>query len=747
MQTQWFYDKAFTDEQILWATYHELAHFFDFAEDHRAILGKFDDIQKNARETGSILGEKFSQANPQMDKDRVASYFEQKPLDPSNPERGTMNAFELRAYQIHHEFWNIMDDIYVNSLVERRKPTYGKGGIHQDEVTRLYREQLFRDSDFSKLPRHKQFIYTILRKDMVPDEEVSIRAEIQELFNHKYPIFGKEYTVFEIIKMIKSESTRGKKASMRYIVLENTLYPVFKKLLEQDIADWNEEMTEPDSSENEDSGKEKQNGDQEDRSEDQGSSGQEGTKQDQDTTGENGGENEQSEDSASQEDIDKEGQDAQWDGSDSQSENNDTQKNSNGSQQSDRSSDGGQGTENFDSSSKEKSFQENLDDTFNPSNQSSINNGPVMPRPVDNPEDIKKIIDEILKGRVEFKQQQEDKEKNKKPPTESTEERTDRLKAERDKKWCQEFDVDYETLQEYEAIEKKIKPYLATLDQLWQRIIYGQSRAQIIRDVGYFREGSDMDIDEAINEFPKILGGELDQVRIMTRDQTVREFVYRPELIRVRFIGDCSGSMTGDRREVLREAYVLLMTSLRRFESYLNLTRGRTKSNLSIDTEVWLFGSDADRVKTFRQQRNYQQERADIIRAFAQTDTGLGGTRDDIALSAINQSIDQGLETAIRSKKIMELVFELTDGGTNSKGINAAKSALNDLEAKGVIARAFQIGETNEDEQDIFQNIWNTDINGSSLKDSRGEIIGSQIENLIPALTKALAHYLSRIEL
>ena len=96
---------------------------------------------------------------------------------------------------------------------------------------------------------------------------------------------------------------------------------------------------------------------------------------------------------------------------------------------------------------------------------------------------------------------------------------------------------------------------------------------------------------------------------------------------------------------------------------------------------------------------------------------------------------------------MMELVFEVTDGGTNEEGIYSAKKAIVGLEQKGVIARAFQIGTTNESEQEVFNGVWNTDLDGQSSRERRGEIVGADIKNLIPALARALAKHLSQVKL
>lgn len=729
MNTQWFFDRKFSDEQLIWATYHELAHFYDFAEDHRAILGKFESIGQQARETGGKLAEKFRATIPPERTAEFEKYFEQQPMDPERPERGTMNRFEAQAYGIHHEFWNIMDDIYVNSLVAKRKPVYSKGGAHTEDVKRLYREQLFKGNDLSNLPRHKQYMYALIRQVMVPDEDVLVNDEIRETLARTLKISGKEKTASEIVReYVQSPGSIGRKAGVRYLGIEVSLEPIFLELLSKDLEEWEPKL--PEKKENEEKEK-SQNGESGEQKKDDG-----GEKQESKTGGEDTKE--------------EKGEDG-------------------GEQGKKQSGDDGKSQKEEGNGQSRKPMAENIDDAFNPAKKEngkpqegkpgeSGGDGPTMPRPIQSPEDLKNILDVLNKGKKEWQEARRKKEaeKAKKPKTE--EELKNELDVLRKKQfaeqWAKEFEMTPEAFEqaerEYEETEREIRPYLAALDLLWQRIIYGKSRENVQEAASRFKTGIDIDIDEVVRQFPEIATRELDKVRVMTRTETVREFVERPELIRVRFVGDASGSMDDERRKILKQAFVLIFTSLRRFETFLNLSRGRTKSKLSVDTEAWVFGDEAHQVKPFRGKTSrYEREKAATVASFAGLGKNRGGTRDDRALLAIHESITPEEARNIKAKKIMELVFELTDGGTSSRGIANAKRALADLDEKGVITRAFQIGTTDADEQATFEDVWNTSADGMLLakEKQRGHIVGAELKNLVPTLTAALAKYLGRVKL
>ena len=80
------------------------------------------------------MADKYSRTAGHAQPEVMDKWLKQEQIDPKRSERGTMNAFERIAYGIHHEFWNIMDDVYVNSLVAKRKPMYGESGKHASAV-------------------------------------------------------------------------------------------------------------------------------------------------------------------------------------------------------------------------------------------------------------------------------------------------------------------------------------------------------------------------------------------------------------------------------------------------------------------------------------------------------------------------------------------------------------------------------------------------------------------------------------
>ncbi len=93
------------------------------------------------------------------------------------------HAEKLRNKKRYAIFDNCFDDIKMNRSVLKKAPVLEK------TEENLYKENLFTESDFTKLPKHLQFSYAILREARLPDEECAVapdvRAKIDELKNKR----------------------------------------------------------------------------------------------------------------------------------------------------------------------------------------------------------------------------------------------------------------------------------------------------------------------------------------------------------------------------------------------------------------------------------------------------------------------------------------------------------------------------------------------------------------------------------
>jgi len=81
-----------------------------------------------------------------------------------------------------------------------------------------------------------------------------------------------------------------------------------------------------------------------------------------------------------------------------------------------------------------------------------------------------------------------------------------------------------------------------------------------------------------------------------------------------------------------------------------------------------------------------------------------GGTSDHTALNLVERQIDQGLQQAIKDRKRLELLIEITDGETSDSKLTI--EALNRLNKAGVILGAIRIESDQGLKSNIFETIW-----------------------------------------
>lgn len=125
------------------------------------------------------------------------------------------------------------------------------------EAERLYREKLWPEQDLTDKPKHLQFMYSILRTTMVPDEGVTVDPKVTEAIESLRTVKGKGGKTKDIIRMVtdpRVDPLLALKLSQKYIE------PVIERLFEEDVR----EQKEKSKGEGEDGTPEKQQGDPQD---------------------------------------------------------------------------------------------------------------------------------------------------------------------------------------------------------------------------------------------------------------------------------------------------------------------------------------------------------------------------------------------------------------------------------------------------------------------------------------------------
>ena len=806
---EWFAEREYEKDQVLWACLHELAHFRELIDDLEGEKHERLHMLAKAKEMAKILEKKWEDKHGEKNPRHVENMKRQKniPFIPGE----TMSDLEKQVFKYYSSFYNVLRDVFVNNYVSRKAPAFDRKVEGGQSVERLYKERLFPETDYrtqkikqrtpivtvaeisgvieteveQPLPQHLQFMYKIIREEMIPEEEAIVSEEVVEIMSRKIKYKGRTYTAQEIVSnFMKPRAGRDTKLTTRTEITSKTIEPLFDELLKKDLEGW--EVPDLPPQQNENKQDEKQNekekspvedvldeilNNQQKESDQKDGDSKEGennkvtdeidnkNEKDESEEGEDGDEKKEDSD-----DLDEAFDKAFNKEKGSKDESEEKSESSDAEEGKENSKDEKDGEEGFMQSeagqSKSGEIEEDQDsNNGKPAKQNSevtpvsgeaSNEGEQIASSSEIPfeEYYKKqeenSIDQFDEKQIDAfieKKEKEEEEENKKREEEererakSAEQKKKEFQEKLDKEFCKANKLDPVTLKDFRRIQDEVRPYMDELSHLWSHIIYGSSKESEYDVVGHFSTGSQIDIRKVIKDFPEIKkGGQEARVYKKMIEEVVP--VEKPELIRVRLVGDTSGSMGGEKLETLKKVVVLMLSSLAEFNDRLARMRKQTKSKTWADTEVWKFDSDFKCIKPLAKNPEGSDE-IDIIKSFTHL-YAQGGTENTRVLETISESIPDEDVTKIQRGKIMDIVLEITDGVPNNPA--TTQVAIRALEQKGVIIRAFQIG-ADQYEVESFKQIWN-----DSLK-NRGEVVGNDISQLIPAVVASLKEYLSDVRL
>ncbi len=127
-----------------------------------------------------------------------------------------------KAHWLH--IWeNCRTDIKGNRAIIQFAPS-----LHGD-MQAVYAEKLWPETDFTDKPKHLQFMYAILRRAMLPHEEVTIDPEVQQAIDDLRHVKGKD--VIALSTDPRQDPLLALRLSERYIE------PAIQKLHEKDMEE------------------------------------------------------------------------------------------------------------------------------------------------------------------------------------------------------------------------------------------------------------------------------------------------------------------------------------------------------------------------------------------------------------------------------------------------------------------------------------------------------------------------------
>ena len=325
----------------------------------------------------------------------------------------------------------------------------------------------------------------------------------------------------------------------------------------------------------------------------------------------------------------------------------------------------------------------------------------------------------------------------------SPKEREDYLSKKQQEQFDEENGISSDERDIYESVKARIDKPRKEMRNFWKNLI-GKSIEYESQRVDQQRRGK-LNVNDFINNYAQITEsqkrGDNREMDIYSRNELEAIPVEKPEKIEISLVMDGSGSMEGDKIKVARETAELLMLSVKDFNDYLNQTRRQTKSKLRADTEVFIFGSYFEKVKSFSEGKNVNIEEADIIKSISKINDEYGSTADHNPLNYISATINKDQRHKISQQKLKKIVFHITDGGSDDP--QEAQLAVSRLIDEGVLTFAFQIGEVDSRERAEFEYVWNSQPNGLKM----GTYIGDDISSLPLELSKKLTEALKGIRL
>lgn len=631
----WFKEKFKPEEieaMIEWAHFHQLSHFLEYAESPEVFLENFAYIEEKAKQ----LAPKVLEIWKKKAGGDLPDYLKKEikiPKKEGKFEKITVGEKLAQniIYRALHRFYNVFDDISVNSLIRRRTFKFEENSKGDELVKKLYREKLFPGTDFSKRPLHLQLLDPYLREEMVPEEKIKVSSEIEEI-RKEISYLGEDYSE---IKKFNQELIKRSEPEKRYSRLKRILEPIYLDLLFKDLEKEPIPLPPP-------KGKEK-----------------------------------------------------------------------------------GEGIEDFSMPFEDdyKNYENNSPDQFSE-------------------EDIKNWTE---KKKEEKEKEEEERRRKEEEEKKSFEEREKEIQEKMGKEWCKRHNIEYSLLQKVREIEKEIEPYLKEMSQFWRKIVFGYSTERKLEWEGYYKFGTRLDIHKVIKEWPKIEKGDVFDVKVMKKRVVKEKLIHKPEVnklevIRVRLVLNVSGNMDEERLKTLREITVLLGRSLQEFNHYLGLARETTGTKLVADLEEWIFESKPQKIKPLAgddyRTRNWEKDEADFIKSIGYLFSSGGSTADFLALKEIEKSITDFDIERIKQGKLLEILIEITNGGSDDPELT--REIKNRLKEKGIIAKAFQIGEPTEEEIEAFKTTWENDGDGERVP---------KLSQVLPALTQFLKKYLKDVKL
>ncbi len=157
----------------------------------------------------------------------VAAHLREKVTEPRLTDRVTSFMSKGKPQAIFH---NVFADVAGNNLIHATLPRM------RSVAALMYDEKLIAENDLTDQPRHMQFLYKVLKQEMVPDSDMKVLPEVDETIAGLRDYQNKG----DLIKYSTAVAKSARQAmggDERFDIWTKIIYPEYEKLLEQDRQD------------------------------------------------------------------------------------------------------------------------------------------------------------------------------------------------------------------------------------------------------------------------------------------------------------------------------------------------------------------------------------------------------------------------------------------------------------------------------------------------------------------------------
>lgn len=161
----------------------------------------------------------------------VAAHLREVVLDPEITSHVKLFLNSQKDPQLHNAtavFHNIFSDIAGNKLI------HSVLADRADVASELYSQKLFPDIDYKNIPRHLQFLYKVIRQEMIPESTTDVLPEVDQLIDELRDYKG----LGDLIKLstgLVDEKGYALPNLSKFKIWTQVIYPLWLDLFEKDI--------------------------------------------------------------------------------------------------------------------------------------------------------------------------------------------------------------------------------------------------------------------------------------------------------------------------------------------------------------------------------------------------------------------------------------------------------------------------------------------------------------------------------